>query len=84
MLTITSFINFIGSLFNCALNICIFSIIDELKFKPEKGIELSDTLRKYFPIEMMIISFNLITALFYRNYFQIIVCLPIFLYDLKL
>ena len=84
MLTITSFINFIGSLFNCALNICIFSIIDELKFKPEKGIELSDTLRKYFPIEFMIISFNLITALFYRNYFQIIVCLPIFLYDLKL
>ncbi len=84
MLTITSFINFIGSLFNCALNICIFSIIDELKFKPEKGIELSDTLRKYFPIELMIISFNLITALFYRNYFQIIVCLPIFLYDLKL
>ena len=84
MLTITSFVNFIGSLFNCALNICIFSIIDELKFKPEKGIELSDTLRKYFPIELMIISFNLITALFYRNYFQIIVCLPIFLYDLKL
>ncbi len=84
MLTITSFINFIGSLFNCALNICIFSIIDELKFKPEKGIELSDTLRKYFPIELMIITFNLITALFYRNYFQIIVCLPIFLYDLKL
>ena len=84
MLTITSFINFIGSLFNCALNICIFSIIDELKFKPEKGIELSDTLRKYFPIELTIISFNLITALFYRNYFQIIVCLPIFLYDLKL
>ena len=84
MLTITSFINFIGSLFNCALNICIFSIIDELKFKPEKGIELSDTLRKYFPIELMIISFNLIIALFYRNYFQIIVCLPIFLYDLKL
>ena len=84
MLTITSFINFIGSLFNCALNICIFSIIDELKFKPEKGVELSDTLRKYFPIELMIISFNLITALFYRNYFQIIVCLPIFLYDLKL
>ena len=84
MLTITSFINFIGSLFNCALNICIFSIIDELKFKPEKGIELSDTLRKYFPIELMIISFNLITALFYRNYFQIIVCFPIFLYDLKL
>ena len=84
MLTITSFINFIGSLFNCALNICIFSIIDELKFKPEKGIELSDTLRKYFPIELMIISFNLMTALFYRNYFQIIVCLPIFLYDLKL
>ena len=84
MLTITSFINFIGSLFNCALNICIFSIIDELKFKPEKGIELSDTLRKYFPIELMIISFNLITALFYRNYFQIIVCLPIFLFDLKL
>ena len=84
MLTITSFINFIGSLFNCALNICIFSIIDELKFKPEKGIELSDTLMKYFPIELMIITFNLITALFYRNYFQIIVCLPIFLYDLKL
>ena len=84
MLTITSCINFIGSLFNCALNICIFSIIDELKFKPEKGIELSDTLRKYFPIELMIITFNLITALFYRNYFQIIVCLPIFLYDLKL
>ena len=84
MLTITSFVNFIGSLFNCALNICIFSIIDELKFKPEKGIELSDTLRKYFPIELMIISFNLIIALFYRNYFQIIVCLPIFLYDLKL
>ena len=84
MLTITSFVNFIGSLFNCALNICIFSIIDELKFKPEKGIELSDTLRKYFPIELMIISFNLITALFYRNYFQIIVCLPIFLYDSKL
>ena len=84
MLTITSFINFIGSLFNCALNICIFSIIDELKFKPEKGIELSDTLRKYFPIELTIISFNLITALFYRNYFQIIVCFPIFLYDLKL
>ena len=84
MLTITSFINFIGSLFNCALNICIFSVIDELKFKPEKGIELSDTLRKYFPIELMIITFNLITTLFYRNYFQIIVCLPIFLYDLKL
>ena len=84
MITITSFLNFIGSLFNCALNICIFSIIDELKFKPEKGIELSDTLRKYFPIELLIISFNLITALFYRNYFQIIVCLPIFLYDLKL
>ena len=84
MKTISSFLNFIGSLFNCALNICIFSIIDELKFKPEKGIELSDTLRKYFPIELLIISFNLITALFYRNYFQIIVCLPIFLYDLKL
>ena len=84
MLTITSFFNFIGSLFNCALNICIFSIIDELKFKPEKGVELSDTLRKYFPIEFFIITANLITALFYKNYFQIIVCLPIFLYDLKL
>ena len=84
MKTISSFLNFIGSLFNCALNICIFSMIDELKFKPEKGIDLSDTLRKYFPIEFLIITFNLITALFYRNYFQIIVCLPIFLYDLKL
>ena len=84
MITITSFINFIGSLFNCSLNICIFSIIDELKFKPEKGVELSDTLRKYFPIELLIITINLITALFYRNYFQIIVCLPIFLFDLRL
>ena len=84
MLTITSFFNFVGSLFNCALNICIFSIIDELKFKPEKGVEFSDTLRKYFPIELLIITFNLITALFYRNYLQIIVCLPIFLYNLKL
>ena len=84
MLTITSFFNFIGSLFNCALNICIFSIIDELKFKPEKGVELSDTLRKYFPIELIIITANLITAIFYRNYLQIIVCLPIFLYNLKL
>ena len=84
MRTITSFFNFIGSLFNCALNICIFSLIDELKFKPEKGVEFSDTLRKYFPIELVIISANLITAIFYRNYFQIIVCLPIFLYDLKL
>ena len=84
MFTITSFLNFIGSLFNCALNICIFSIIDELKIKPEKGVELSDTLRKYFPIELLIISVNLITAIFYRYYFQIIFCLPIFLYDLKL
>ena len=84
MFTITSFFNFIGSLFNCALNICIFSIIDELKFKPEKGVELSDTLRKYFPIELLIISANLITAIFYRYYFQIIFCLPIFLYDSKL
>ena len=84
MLTITSFINFIGSLFNCALNICLFSLIDELKFKPEKGVDFSDTLRKYFPVELLIISLNLITALFYGNYFQIIVCLPIFLYDLKL
>ena len=84
MLTITSFFNFIGSLFNCALNICIFSIIDELKFKPEKGVELSDTLRKYFPIELLIITINLITAIFYRNYLQIIVCLPIFLYNLRL
>ena len=84
MLTITSFINFIGSLFNCALNICLFSLIDELKFKPEKGIDFSDTLRKYFPVELLIISMNLITAIFYGNYFQIIVCLPIFLYDLKL
>ena len=84
MLTITSFFNFIGSLFNCALNICIFSIIDELKFKPEKGVELSDTLRKYFPIELIIITFNLLCALFYRNYFQIIVIVPIFLYNLKL
>ena len=84
MFTITSFFNFIGSLFNCALNICIFSIIDELKFKPEKGVELSDTLRKYFPIELLIISANLITAIIYRYYFQIIFCLPIFLYDLKL
>ena len=84
MITITSFFNFVGSLFNCALNICIFSIIDELKFKPEKGVEFSDTLRKYFPIELLIITFNLITALFYRNYLQIIVCLPIFLYNLKL
>ena len=84
MITITSFINFIGSLFNCSLNICIFSIIDELKFKPEKGVELSDTLRKYFPIELLIITINLITALFYRNYFQIIACLPIFLFDLRL
>ena len=41
MITITSFFNFVGSLFNCALNICIFSIIDELKFKPEKGVEFS-------------------------------------------
>ena len=84
MLTITSFINFIGSLFNCALNICLFSLIDELKFKPEKGVDFSDTLRKYFPVELLIISINLITAIFYGNYFQIIVCLPIFLYDLKL
>ena len=84
MLTITSFFNFIGSLFNCALNICIFSIIDELKFKPERGVELSDTLRKYFPIELLIITINLITAIFYRNYLQIIVCLPIFLYNLRL
>ena len=84
MFTITSFLNFIGSLFNCALNICIFSIIDELKYKPEKGVELSDTLRKYFPIELLIITANLLTALFYGYYFQIIVCLPIFLYDLKL
>ena len=84
MFTITSFFNFIGSLFNCALNICIFSLIDELKFKPEKGVELSDTLRKYFPIELFIISCNLITAFFYRYYFQIIFCLPIYLYDLQL
>ena len=83
-MTITSFFNFIGSLFNCALNICIFSIIDELKFKPERGVELSDTLRKYFPIELLIITINLITAIFYRNYLQIIVCLPIFLYNLRL
>ena len=48
MITITSFINFIGSLFNCALNICIFSLIDELKFKPEKSIEFSDTFKKIF------------------------------------
>ena len=84
MRTITSFFNFIGSLFNCALNICLFSLIDELKFKPEKGVDFSDTLRKYFPIELLIIAINLLTAIFYRNYFQIIVCLPIFLYDLKL
>ena len=84
MFTITSFLNFIGSLFNCALNICIFSLIDELKFKPEKAVDLSDTLRKYFPIELMIITFNLLVAIFYRNYFQLIFCLPIFLYDLKL
>ena len=84
MITITSFFNFVGSLFNCALNICIFSLIDELKFKPEKNIEFSDTLRKYFPIELIIITFNLLCALFYKNYFQIIVILPIFLYDLKL
>ena len=84
MLKITSFFNFIGSLFNCALNICIFSIIDELKFKPERGVELSDTLRKYFPIELLIITFNLITAIFYRNYFQILFCLPIFIYNLRL
>ena len=84
MLTITSFFNFIGSLFNCALNICIFSLIDELKFKPEKGVELSNTLRKYFPIELLIITFNLITAIFYRNYFQILFCLPIFIYNLRL
>ncbi len=84
MFTITSFLNFIGSLFNCALNICIFSLIDELKFKPEKGVELSNTLRKYFPIELLIITFNLITAIFYRNYFQILFCLPIFIYNLRL
>ena len=84
MITITNFFNFIGSLFNCALNICIFSLIDELKFKPEKSVDLSDTIRKYFPIELIIITINFITALFYRNYFQILVCLPIFLYDLRL
>ena len=84
MITITSFFNFVGSLFNCALNICLFSLIDELKFKPEKGVDFSDTLRKYFPIELLIIAINLLTAIFYRNYFQIIVILPIFLYDLKL
>ena len=84
MLTIISFLNFIGSLFNCALNICLFTLIDELKFKPEKGVEFSDSLRKYFPIELAILSFNVLNALLYRNFLQLIVFMPIFLYDLNL
>ena len=41
MLTILAFVNFIGALFNCTLCIFIFSIVDELEFKPEKANELS-------------------------------------------
>ena len=84
MLTIISFLNFIGNLFNCALNICLFTLIDELKFKPEKGVEFSDSLRKYFPIELAILAFNVVNALFYKNFLQFIVFMPLFLYDLNL
>ena len=84
MLTIIAFINLVGILFNCAICIYIFSLVDDLEFKPEKSNELSDTLTKYFPIEFFILSFNIMTAIFLGNWFQIVVCLPLFIYNLQL
>ena len=84
MLTIIALINFAGSLFNCAICIYIFSLVDDLEFKPEKSTELSDTILKYFPIEFMILCFNVMTAIFLGNWFQIVVCLPLFIYNLQM
>ena len=55
MKTVLSFINLLISLFNCTVNIYIvninlikniikFSLADEVENKPEKNLELSDTL----------------------------------------
>lgn len=84
MLTILAFVNFIGALFNCTLCIFIFSIVDELEFKPEKANELSDTLSKYFPVELIILSFTIISALFLGNWFQLVFCCPIWIYNIHL
>ena len=67
MLTILAFVNFIGALFNCTLCIFIFSVVDELEFKPEKANELSDTLSKYFPVELFILSLTIICDLLLKN-----------------
>lgn len=45
MKTIISFLNFVFGLFNTTLSIFIFCFIDELEYKPEKSLELSDTIK---------------------------------------
>lgn len=84
MFTILAFINFIGALFNCTLCIFIFSIVDELEFKPEKANELSDTLSKYFPVELFILTFTILSALCLGNWFQLVFCIPLWLFNIQL
>ena len=75
MLTIFAFINFVGSIFNC-------SLIDEIHYKPEKSTQVSNVLSKYFPLEFIVLSFNMGTAITHKHWFQFIILLPIMLYNL--
>jgi hypothetical protein len=84
MLTILAFLNFIGALFNCALCIFTFSIVDEIEFKPEKSTELSGLLSKYFPLEFAVLLFNMGSAIFHHHWFQFIVLLPMVIFNLHL
>ena len=81
MLTIFAFINFVGSIFNCASCISIFSSIDEIHYKPEKSTQVSNVLAKYFPLEFIVLSFNMGTAVTHKHWFQFIILLPIMLYN---
>jgi hypothetical protein len=92
MKTIFAFSNFAISLFNTTLSIFIvtnnliykFCLVDEIEYKPEKSIELSDTMKTFFPFELILHSWITIIALIQGNWLQLIITLPMFIYNLKL
>ena len=84
MSPVLNYINFIGSLVNGALNVILFSYIYDLKYYPEKAINLSQILSNSLPIESIIILFNIISSFYVGLYLQMILCFPVLINDLYL
>lgn len=57
--------------------------MDELEFKPEKSLELSDTMKTFFPFELVLHGWVTLMAFVQGNWFQLLVTLPMFIYNLK-